>query len=454
MSYGDDTTTITQPFVEDQDTSLENLATKIKNFLINYGNAVVEIVEQPYSNLKYIAISAPIAGTDLILEGWSIAGTSQLVVSQTITVNGIPSSGRFQVNLYSSASINVPVDIYKCSFKHETDENGISMFVEDVINKSQYLRVYLNGDAKDMQLDGDDTEITWLSGGDDGNLPTSADVIKGWDEFANPEKTTIRIAIQGGYTTPDVAKKITSICESRKDCFGILETPLSIKSADDLVEYRKVTLGIDSNRVALYAPGVYITDVESGSKIMCPISGIIASNYAYVDKNYGDQYAVAGYNRAVVTAGEPTEYYYEEDRDLLGPAQINYIGRHNLNLPWSIMDEKTLTSKTSWLSWVHVRRTITRMQINITDALYYKLWNFTSEDDLTSLENMAQAYGDQMVVDKRAEAVSAHAYITDTSKVQGIAYLDMNLVPMGVMRSIKFTSIISNTSAEFSEEGL
>lgn len=454
LSYGEDTTTIVQPFVEDNDTSLTNLAAKIKDFLDGFGNSVVEIVEQPYSNLKYIAITAPIAGKDLVLEGWSIAGTAQLVVTQTVTVKGIPSTGRFQVNLYSSASINVPVDIYKCSFKHETDENGISMYVEDVINKSQYIRVYLNADAEDIQLDGDDESITWLSGGDDGTLPTSADVIKGWDAFANPEETTIRIAIQGGYTTADVAKKITSICESRKDCFGILETPLGLTKAEDLVEYRKVTLGIDSNRVALYAPGVYVTDTETGSKIMCPISGIIASNYSYVDKNYGDQYAPAGYNRAVITAGEPTAYYYEEDRDLLGPAQINYVGRHNLNLPWSIMDEKTLTAKTSWLSWVHVRRTITRMQINITDSLYYKLWNFISEDDLSDLQNMAQAYGDQMAVDKRAQRVAANAYSSPEEQVQGIAHLDMLVQPMGVMRSIKFTTIITNSGADFDESGL
>lgn len=454
LSYDNSSTTITQQFLDDEDTTLQALATQIKTWLTAWGGAEATVVTPQYSNQKYILVVAPVAGKDMVLEGWSVAGADQLRVIQTIVTGGVESTGHFQVNVYSSESTVVPLDIYKCSFKQEVDENSISMFVEDVINKSPYIRVFLNGDASNMQLDGDDAEITWLSGGDDGNLPTSADVIKGWDEFANPETTTVRTLISGGYTTPDVAKKIVSICESRKDCFAILETPLSAQTAEEVVEYRKVTLGIDSNRAALYAPGIWITDAETGSKVMCPISGVIASNYAYVDRNYGDQYAPAGYNRAVVTAGEPTSFYYETERDILGPAQVNYVGRHNLNLPWSIMDEKTLQSKASWLSWVHVRRTITRMQINITDALYYHLWNFIDEDSLESLQNMAQAYGDQMVIDKRADKVKAVAYTTPDDEVQGRGYLDMIIQPIGVFREIKFTTIVVNNTAEFSEEGL
>lgn len=454
LSYNDTSKTITQTFLDDEDSTLEALANQIKTWLSTFGGAQATVVTPQYSNQKYILVIAPIAGVDMILEGWSIAGADQLRVTQTIVESGVESTGHFQVNVYSSASTVVPLDIYKCSFKQEVDENGISMFVEDVINKSNYIRVFLNGDASTMQLDGDDTEITWLSGGDDGNLPTSADVIKGWDEFSNPETTTVRTLISGGYTTPDVAKKIVSLCESRKDCFGILETPLSVQTADEVVEYRKVTLGIDSNRAALYAPGIWVDDTESGAKVMCPISGVIASKFAYVDRNFGDQYAPAGYNRSVITAGEPTSFYFEEDRDILGPAQVNYIGRHNLNLPFSIMDEKTLQSKASWLSWVHVRRTITRMEINITDALYYHLWNFIDEDSLQSLQDQAQAYGDQMVIDKRADKVQALAYSTKDDEIQGRAYLDMIIRPLGVMREIKFTTIIVNNTAEFSEEGL
>lgn len=455
LSYDGENKDISQAFDTDLDTTLAQLAAQLKTWLDNWGLSTVEVKTPQYSNQKYIDIIAPIAGKDMILEGWSIAGADQLRVAQTISTNGVESTGRFNIYVYSSASVNVPLDIYKVSFKREIDENGISMYVEDVINnRSPYIRVFMNGDPETMQLDGDDDSITWLAGGDDGVLPSSADVIKGWDAFANPETSTIRIAISGGYSTPDVAKKIVSICESRKDCFAILETPLSVQTGDEAIEYRQVSLGIDSNRAALYAPGIWITDTESGSKIMCPISGVIASNYAFVDKNYGDQYAPAGYNRAVVKLGEPTFIYLEDSRDILGPAQINYVGRHNLTLPWSIMDEQTLTNKKSWFSWVHVRRTITRMQINITDALYYKLWNFMSPDDLDDLRDMAQAYGDQMVTDKRANNVRAAAYTTPEDEVLGVGYLDMFVRPLGVFREIKFVSIITNNTAEFDESGI
>lgn len=457
FSYGEkgEVKQFVQAFDTDIDTTLQALATSLKEWLDEQGGAsVVEVITPMYSNQKYIAITAPIAGKDLVLEGWSVLGVDQLKATFAVSVEGVPSTGRFTINLYSSASTTVPVDIYRCSFKHETDENGISMYVEDVVNKSNYIRVVVNGNPNEMQLDGDDESITWLAGGDDGVMPTSADIIKGWDEFANPEKITVRTLMSGGYTTADVAKKIVSIAESRKDCFAILETPLSVQTPEECVEYRKVTLGIDSNRAALYAPGVYITDVETGEKIMCPISGIIASNYAFVDKNYGDQYAPAGYNRSVITAGEPTMYYLEEDRDILGPAQINYIGRHNLNLPWSIMDEKTLQSKSSWLSWVHVRRTITSMQIDITDSLYYKLWDFNDDATLEDIQEMCQAYGDQMIIDKRADAVRAVAYSTDEEKILGRANVDMIIKPKGVLREIKFTTIIAGTEASFDESGL
>ena len=78
-----------------------------------------------------------------------------------------------------------------------------------------------------------------LSGGNDGNGQISdGQVIQAYNLFNNKIDVELDLLSAGGYTSRPIQNNIISICESRRDCFGILSIPYGL-DAEEAVDYKE-----------------------------------------------------------------------------------------------------------------------------------------------------------------------------------------------------------------------
>lgn len=121
-----------------------------------------------------------------------------------------------------------------------------------------------------------------------------------------------------------VQRDLITYCENRKDFFAILDCPKGMDS-QDAYNYRRVTLGSQSNYAALYWPNLKVADPLLGgrSRVMSPV-GHIAGIYARTDSNVNVAKAPAGVNDAAVSFCTGLERIpTKSDMDLLYPVNVN-----------------------------------------------------------------------------------------------------------------------------------
>ena len=289
-------------------------------------------------------------------------------------------------------------EVWKVSTTANKKNNfGENMYVEEAINAgSNYILAFHNTAQAGQPFSFVETA---LSGGADG-LPSESDIINGYDLFSNPEEFDVNILIGGGNTSVAVAQKIIAVCESRMDCFGILDFPktdlvnvANIATAiDNILSYRKTELNPNTSYAALYANWLQIKDRYNDKTRWVPSSGYVAGIYANTDNTTDPWFAPAGLNRAVMKeviklAINPDKGY----RDIMYQKGINPI----VDFPNEgkvVWGQKTLQSKPSAFDRVNVRRLFIVLEKAISTAS--KNFVFEQNDAFTRalLKNMIEPF--------------------------------------------------------------
>lgn len=461
---------INVPFANTSDATLKAIATAITDTIHplglqhkDFGYAFVEEVIGGSDNDRVITVVSPTSTDNIeILNAIVTDGATQTTVNVANVLNSEESSNTFTLSVYEKSNINLPVETFTCSFKEQVDGNGNQLFIEEVVNKgsnaSKYIRVKVNNLANLQLLS--ETGITWLNGGDDGAVPTNNQIIKGWEDFSDPEKITIRLMINAGYTNVAVQQKMVSIAQDRHDCFAILDMPSDQQQSEAAVNYRKYKLNINSSYGAIYSNDLLITDSETGMQVYVPPSGHVCAQFAYNDMVRAEWWAPAGLNRGLVQDVQGVRYKYSEgERDLLSTNQVNYI-REMPGKGYPIWEENTLQSKSSALSNIHVRRLLISLEVAITDYLEY--YTFDPNDE-TSRAEVALVVEDYLMGLQRGRAFNVingengfmvvcdesnnPAYLLD----QGVMVVDVYIKPISIARFIKLNVVIAKASASFSE---
>jgi phage tail sheath protein FI len=278
------------------------------------------------------------------------------------------------------------------------NDDGSSNYYVNVINgKSRYI--YIINSALDST--GVDNTSTWgtsaantsyaqglneytasLKNGADG-LPSNADIIRGYDEFANPEAIDVSLIITGAANTTVSKYIVDDIAESRRDCVAFISPQFN----DVIDNYGNEVTDIVSTRNEFNSSSYavmdgnwkYQFDKYNNVYRWLPLNGDIAGLCVRTDFERDPWFSPAGFNRGhiknvVKLAWNPGK----GNRDDLYVAGVNPV----VSFPGEgviLYGDKTMLAKPSAFDRINVRRLFIVLEKAIARAARYSLFEFNDE---------------------------------------------------------------------------
>lgn len=338
----------------------------------------------------------------------ALAGTTDYSPYMSFISDPITSIDEYIV-LVSTADIESKTDtvegtysveeVFKVStISSKVDSFGNNMYIDEVLNKSSKYIMSFHNTAVTAELAAFIAQSP--GGGLNGTAPSPGDISLGYDLYRNPEEIDVNIIIGGANTTASIALNIDDICQSRKDCIGVLNVQKSdvvlVASAatalTNVTTYRKTTLNINSSYSALYGNWFKINDKYNDKKRWIPSSGAVAGIFAYTDFVTDPWFAPAGLNRGILR--NVLELAINPDqatRDSLYLNQINPI----VSFPGqgiTIWGQKTLQTKPSAFDRINVRRLFLVLEKGIATAAKYFVFEPNDPFSQSMFKNMVEPF--------------------------------------------------------------
>ena len=462
ISLGDNSWT-TNPiaFNTSSDNTLQLIATEITRLMNENlgegGSATVEEVTGGTENDRSILVITPKSNQFITInDAIFVGGLTQPIVTVSEVIPNTPSNETFYFNLYTREDLKNPKESWRATLTQKLDSNGnqllLSSNVNEGVNKSKNIRVVLyNATFDELQ---DMETIAWLGGGDDGYVPSTSQFLAGWDQFSDPEKITVRLLINGGYTNIAIQQKMASIAMKRRDCFAILDMPSDKQNPQDAYNYRQYELNINTSYAAIYSPDILVFDPVSGENIYVAPSGYVAAQICYTVANSYIWFAPAGLNRGILDSALGVRVnYIEGDRDLLEPAQINPILDKKAN-GIVIFGEYTLQVADGPLKDVHVRLLCNNIYINLTDAMQYKLFE-PNDEYLRAV--MVKEINEFLGPIKDKRGLRDYVVYSDITKEPaaevdaGVGYVKILIKPVSSLKFLMLETYILGSGVSFEE---
>jgi hypothetical protein len=251
---------------------------------------------------------------------------------------------------------------------------------------------------------------------------------------------------------PYVTQLAIDLCESRGDCFYIMDNivfPKTNQSVSMIDAAINDMTTVDSNYVATYYPWVKILDTNINQIVSVPPSVLMPSVYASSDNSAAEWYAPAGLNRGgIPQAIQVLDRLTHQERDTLYTNRINPIATFTGQgiVAWG---QKTLQVKHSALDRINVRRLLINLKKFIASTSQYLVFEQNTSDTrnrflsvvnpyLESVQQRSGLYAYKVVMD----ASNNTADIIDNNILYGQIYLqpaktaefivlDFNILPTG-----------------------
>jgi len=335
------------------------------------------------------------------------------------------------------------------------DGYGRNIYVEDVTEGSNYIRIRNNPTIDSTVLPKAQDTILYLAQGTDGDAVTSAQMIAGADLLANPDDVPLTLLMDGGWAVPEYQQKLYSVAESRKDCVAILSTPYDAEDSADylneIVNYRKVDLNANTSYAAIFTPHLKIYDKYNDRYIYVAPDGYAAAAISETASNYEIWFAPAGPKRGVLNVLDVKRRFAQGEMDYLYDNGINPI-RFKPGKGIAIWGQKTLLSTPSALDRLNVRLLFIVIEPAIKEALDGFLFEVNDEATRALVTAMIQSYMDGI---KARRGVYDYYIVCDSTNntPEDIDNHRLNVwlfvKPIQVAEYIQFTTIITRTGVDF-----
>ena len=257
------------------------------------------------------------------------------IVSSTESPDSLNETNVFTISTYdmtTGTQLELPMMCARNEDAKAFDGSGI--YVEDVVNStSAYIKVVNNLDVDGNLLPCNTVDIARLGGGYDGEEVTEADMISALDAFSD-KTIPISILANGSQETPLFQQAMLELATTRLDCVAFLnnrkvdeQATFNSKKAQNIVDYKKGTLGSTTYLGTMYAPHVTIADAFNSRNIKVGADAIAISGWLNVLLNKGRPYAYAGPQNGLVT-GCTCDWKIGDtsgEATLLNDASVNYI---------------------------------------------------------------------------------------------------------------------------------
>lgn len=377
-------------------------------------------------------------------------------------------AGTYKITvLYNGLSVEV-FDLLKVGLANVDEDNYIETRINGVSN---YIAV--TADTAQSTLLVSTTQVT-LSGGDDGSSVSAADYIgavnspptvpsTGLQLFADPETVDVNIVAVPGISDRGVVAAIITLCQSRADCFGIIDVPYG-KTVKQAVAWTNglgggptdPTAAINSSYAAPYYPWFQVYDSYSQADVWVPPSGFVAGVMAYTDFAADPWWAPAGETRGLLRNALQVEHsptqgerdYMYSNGNILNPI-VNKSGKGIM-----IYGQRTSQRAPTALDRINVRRLLLYMRKAIATAVDVLVFEPNDEDTWARFRLLCNSVMQEI---QGRRGVTEYQVICDetTNTAAVIARNEMRgkilFVPTGVAEMITIDFVILNNQAQFSE---
>ena len=299
---------------------------------------------------------------------------------------------------------------------------------------------------------------TWsLAGGDNGSAATDAQIIAGYDMFANAEEVDVSLVL-GADSNQTVALHLIAIAESRLDCVVFLSPEFADcvnnagSEAADIVEFRN---SLPSTSYAMLDGNwKYQYDKYNDVYRWVPFNGDVAGLVVRATDQRDAWWSPAGFNRGgiknvVKTAWSPSKTF----RDELYKNGVNPI----LTFPGEgtiLFGDKTLLAKPSAFDRINVRRLFIVLEKAIATAAKYSLFEFNDQFTRSQFRNLVEPFlrdvqGRRGIYDFRVvcDETNNTGEVIDRNEFIG----DIYIKPARSINFIQLNFVAVRTGVDFSE---
>lgn len=361
----------------------------------------------------------------------------------------------FTVNVYNTAVSTTSVaEGFDCSLLDNTDSSGLETELEQRINPfSQYIAVTSNAAALlTIPVVGNSASTT-MTGGNSGAAPTSFDVAAAWSAFKNKQLYPVNILLNSGHSDPTTQLTMDTLAQSRGDAVGLLDTPSASQKFQDAIDYRNLSLNLNSTYSALFCPDVLEADLINGKQQYVPFSGWAAALCARTDRVANPAFSIAGLNRGLVPVLQTRYTYDDGEATSLFKAQVNYT-RTFVGQGIALWEQQTLAAQQSALSWLSVRRITNVIKVSLYQFLLYSLQE--PNDDFTGRQ-IVSSCSDYLQLIQNARGISSFDVVSDSSNNtaamfnSAIRTVTVVIVPQIPIHEIDLQVVISKQGLSFTE---
>lgn len=390
-------------------------------------------------------------GTYQFVDTGAIAPNTTL---QPVTTE--PTNIDFVVQVFDTdVSTSQPVESFTCTLEPGVDGDGVATELMERINPfSQY--VYVTSNVPNIV--GTLPRVTNaayvnMGGGDSGAAPTSFDVAGAWARFQNRELYAVNLLINGGHADPGVQMAMESLARTRGDSVALLDVPSNQQTFQAAINYRNLSLNLNSSYAALFCPDVLENDTINGKQQYVPFSGWAAALCARTDRVANPSYSIAGLNRGLVNVLRLRYNYDPGQSDELFNAQVNYT-RNFVGQGIALWEQQTLQAKASALSWLSVRRIVNVIKVSLYQFGLYVLQE--PNDDFTRRQ-LVGSFSDYLETLKNARALFSYSVISDNSNNSaadvnsGVLRATVIIVPIIPVHQLIIDLVISKQGVSFTE---
>ena len=366
-----------------------------------------------------------------------------------------PSSDEFVVSVWDNTNpTGLALETWTCTLSPNVDSSGVQTELEDRINPfSQIIQVTSNAASLVNLPVITAVAKTALGGGDSGAAPTSYQVAQALQVFKNKQLYNTNIFVNSGLTDQVIQAALDSLAQTRGDAVSLLDVPSNMQDSQSAIDYRNLTLNLNSTYSALFSPDLLQADLVNGKQVYIPPSGWAAALCARTDRVANPAYSIAGLNRGVLNVLK-TRYRYDEGQsDALYNAQVNY-STTIVGQGIALWEQKTLAANDSALSWLSVRRITNVIKTSLYSFLLYALQEMNTDTVRRQLVSSCKGYLDAL---QNADAIYSSNVVCDKSNNTavtanaGVLVLSVVIVPQIPIHEIQLDVIISKQGVSFSE---
>ena len=298
------------------------------------------------------------------------------------------------------------------------------------------------------------------SGGVDGTSTTATDteIIAALDLFTDPEKIDINLLFAQAAVDEDsqdnIADKIQTICQARKDCIGFVSPNTGVSAGATNIKSFFDDNVSSSSYLVLDSSPLLVYNRYADENVYIPACGHMAGLCARTDDTNDPWFSPAGFNRGQLLGVTKVKFNPKQaDRDLLYKARINPI----VSFPGEgivLFGDKTAQTKPSAFDRINVSRLFIVLEKAISTAAKYQLFELNDEFTRAMFRNMVEPFLRDV---KGRRGITDFLVICDETNntaevIDGNRFVaDIYIKPARSINFITLNFIATRTGVEFSE---